>query len=191
MSDNGGLATAEGSPTCNAPLRAGKGWLYEGGIREPMLIKWPGSSSQGKVCDIPVTSTDFYPTILELTGLELRPEQHVDGRSMLKLLKGENESGERPIFWHYPHYSNQGAKPGAAVRLGAYKLIEFFESGSLELYDLGDDPGETHNLADSLPEKTDFLVNILHDWQEEVGARGMDPNPDWDREYLRVNYLNP
>jgi len=140
MSDNGGLSTSEGSPTSNFPLRGGKGWLYEGGIREPMFIKWPGSGSQGSTCSIPVISTDFYPTILEMAGLELKPEQHMDGISLSSLLTGDIEVKERPIFWHYPHYSNQGGKPGAAIRMGDLKLIEFFEDNSVELYDLSADP---------------------------------------------------
>ncbi|MGM0474311.1 MAG: sulfatase [Bacteroidota bacterium] len=185
MSDNGGLATAEGSPTSNLPLRAGKGWLYEGGIREPMLIRWPGSGSEGKVCEVPVTSTDFYPTILEMAGLEMRPDQHVDGISLAPLLRGEKIPGDRPLFWHYPHYSNQGGKPGAAVRLGDYKLIEFFEDSTLELYDLSRDPGEHQNLAPEIPEKAEELQGLLHRWQEEVDAKGMEPNPGYDPDYTR------
>jgi len=190
MSDNGGLATAEGSPTSNLPLRGGKGWMYEGGIREPMMIKWPGSGSEGSVTDVPVTSTDFYPTILEMAGLDLLPEQHMDGISLTPLLKGEGDLEDRPLFWHYPHYSNQGGKPGAAIRLGDYKLIEFFDPGLVELYNLEEDLGERNNLAQQMPEKTREMLVMLHAWQEAVGAEGMDPNPDWDPEYLRENYVS-
>lgn len=190
MSDNGGLSTAEGSPTSNLPLRGGKGWMYEGGIREPMFIKWPGSGSRGKLSHVPVSSTDFYPTILEMAGLDPMPEQHKDGISLAPMLKGEDPpEANRPIFWHYPHYANQGGKPGAAVRLGDYKLIEFFDPGLVELYKLDEDLGEKNNLADFLPEKTRELLDLLHSWQEEIGAKGMDPNPDWDPEYLRANYI--
>jgi len=189
MSDNGGLSTAEGSPTSNFPLRAGKGWLYEGGIREPMFIKWPGSGSEGTLSAVPVISTDFYPTILEMAGLDLRPEQHMDGTSLTPLLSGKGELAERPIFWHYPHYSNQGAKPGAAIRLGNLKLIEFFEENSVELYDLSADPGEQYNLTGEMPGKAEELLTLLHTWQAEVGAEGMDSNPDFDTEYLRENNL--
>jgi len=185
MSDNGGLVTAEGSPTSNLPLRAGKGWLYEGGIREPMIIKWPGSDKSGELCDVPVISTDFYPTILEMAGLELLPEQHMDGISLVSLLKGSRDYLDRPIFWHYPHYSNQGGKPGAAVRLGKYKLIEFFEDNRIELFDLEADIGEQHDLSNKIPEKTKELLEILHKWQEDVDARMMDPNPEFDPEYKR------
>lgn len=190
MSDNGGLSTSEGSPTSNLPLRGGKGWMYEGGIREPMFIKWPGSGSGGSETDVPVTSTDFYPTILEMAGIVRMPEQHMDGVSLASLLKGEGALDERPLFWHYPHYSNQGGKPGAAVRLGDYKLIEFFDPGLVELYNLEEDLGETTNLAEQLPGKVEELLGLLHAWQEEVGAEGMDPNPAFDPEYLRDNYVN-
>lgn len=190
MSDNGGLATSEGSPTSNLPLRAGKGWMYEGGIREPMFIKWPGSGSAGNVSDVPVTSTDFYPTMLEMAGLDLMPDQHMDGVSLVPLLTGKGELTDRAIFWHYPHYGNQGGKPGAAVRLGDYKLIEFFDPGLVELYNLAEDVGERENLAETMPEKVEEMLQLLHSWQKEVGAEGMDPNPDYDPDYLRENYLN-
>jgi len=185
MSDNGGLATAEGSPTSNLPLRAGKGWLYEGGIREPMIIKWPGRSIPGSTCDVPVISTDFYPTILEMAGLDLMPGQHMDGVSLVPLMERGGTFEERPIFWHYPHYSNQGGKPGAAVRMGKYKLIDFFEDNNVELYDLESDIGEQHDLSDGMPEKTKELLKILHNWQEEVDARMMDQNPGYDPDYRR------
>jgi arylsulfatase A-like enzyme len=190
MSDNGGLSTSEGSPTSNLPLRGGKGWMYEGGIREPMFIRWPGSGSGGGTSEVPVTSTDFYPTILEMAGLPPRPGQHMDGVSLAPLLTGEGNLQERPLFWHYPHYSNQGGKPGAAVRLGDYKLIEFFDPGLVELYNLKDDISETTDLAEQMPEKVSELLELLHHWQAETGAEGMDPNPDYDPDYLRENYRN-
>jgi len=185
MSDNGGLSTAEGSPTSNLPLRAGKGWLYEGGIREPMLIRWPGSGSAGKVCPVPVTSTDFYPTILAMAGLDPRPEQHLDGMDLTPLLNGGAMPGERAIYWHYPHYSNQGGKPGAAIRFGDFKLIEFFEDRAVELYDLSSDPGELNDLSADHPEQCAQLLDMLHHWQSNVQAEGMDPNPEYDPDYLR------
>lgn len=190
MSDNGGLSTAEGSPTSNLPLRGGKGWMYEGGIREPMMVRWPGSGSEGTLSDVPVISTDFYPTMLEMAGLELIPQQHMDGVSLAPLLTETGHLKDRPLFWHYPHYSNQGGKPGAAVRMGDYKLIEFFDPGLVELYNLAEDTGETRNLAEEMPEKTGEMLKLLHSWQKEVGAKGMDPNPAYDPDYLRVNYLN-
>ena len=129
MSDNGGLSTAEGHPTCNLPLRGGKGWLYEGGIREPMIIRAPGVTKAGSTCDTPVTSTDFYPTLLELAGLPLRPQQQVDGMSLVPLLKGDSLA-RGPLFWHYPHYGNQGGAPGGVVRDGDWKLIDMIPTPS-------------------------------------------------------------
>src|SRR5699024_2970384 len=113
-SDNGGLATSEGSPTCNAPLSEGKGWMYEGGVREPLIIKWPGvTPQQGATCDEPVTSPDFYPTILDMAGLDQIPGQHKDGTSLVPLLRGEKHLKRDAIYWHYPHYGNQGGTPGS------------------------------------------------------------------------------
>jgi arylsulfatase A-like enzyme len=170
MSDNGGLSTAEGSPTANVPLRAGKGWLYEGGIREPLVIKWPGVAAPGSVCDAPVISTDFYPTMLEMAGLAPRPQQHCDGVSAAGLLRGEKTLARKAIFWHYPHYSNQGGGPGGAVRAGDLKLIEFYEDDRVELYNVKDDISEKRDLAAASPEKAAELRNMLHEWRKEVGA---------------------
>lgn len=170
VSDNGGLSTAEGWPTSNAPLRAGKGWLYEGGIREPMIVKWPGITPPGSTCAEPVISTDFYPTMLKMAGLPLRPSQHVDGADLCPLLKGSSFS-RGPVYWHYPHYSNQGGKPSAAIRSGPYKLIEFYEDNRVELYNLDDDISEEHDLSANMPEKAKELLARLHNWQEETGAR--------------------
>jgi arylsulfatase A-like enzyme len=181
MSDNGGLSTSEGHPTSNLPLRAGKGWLYEGGIREPMLIKWPGYTEPGSVCDVSVISTDFYPTILEMAGLELKPDQHIDGLSMTNLAKGSS-GFEQTLFFHYPHYGNQGGTPGAAVRKGKYKLIEFFEDGRVELYDLETDLGEKNNLADQIPGIKNELLQELHQWQKDVDARMPSRNPHYSGE---------
>ena len=165
-SDNGGLATAEGSPTCNAPLSEGKGWMYEGSTREPLIVSWPGVIEAGSHSDIPVTSTDFYPTILEMAGLELMPEQHFDGVSLLPLLKGTGAVGREAIFWHYPHYGNQGGTPGSSVRWGDYKLIEFFEDGHVELYNLREDLGEEHDIAGDSPNVTKELKGMLAGWGE-------------------------
>lgn len=179
MSDNGGLSTSEGSPTANIPLRAGKGWLYEGGIREPMLIRVPGVTKPGTVADTPVTSVDFYPTLLELAGLPARPSQHVDGRSLAPLLQGEGfERG--PLFWHYPHYGNQGGAPGAAVREGVWKLIKWYEDSSTELFHLGSDPGERYDLARLNPAKADALEDRLDHWLREVDANMPTANGTYD-----------
>jgi arylsulfatase A-like enzyme len=178
-SDNGGLATAEGSPTCNAPLSEGKGWMYEGGTREPLIVRWPGVVKPGSECRVPVTSPDFYPTMLEIAGLDLIPEQHCDGVSLLPLLRGAGELDRDAVFWHYPHYGNQGGTPGSAVRAGDYKLIEFFESGHVELYNLREDVGEEHDLAEAEPELSGELRRVLADWRESVEARIPEPNPDY------------
>ena len=139
-SDNGGLATSEGSPTCNHPLAEGKGWMYEGGTRVSQIIRWPRVIAPGGVCSVSVTSTDFYPTLLAAAKLPLRPEQHRDGVSLMPVLRGRQRFPQRPIFWHYPHYSNQGGTPACAVRDGDWKLIEFFEDWHLELYHLATIP---------------------------------------------------
>ena len=178
-SDNGGLATAEGSPTTNRPLSEGKGWMYEGGTREPLIVKWPGIIAPGSVCETPVTTPDFYPTFLEMAGLDLIPEQHADGVSFLPLLKGGQKLDREAIFWHYPHYANQGGTPGSSVRIGDYKLIEFFEDGRLELYNLREDIGEDHNLANEKPDLARKMQKILADWRESVEAKIPQPNPNY------------
>ncbi|MCD6394854.1 MAG: sulfatase [Planctomycetes bacterium] len=179
MSDNGGLSTSEGSPTSNVPLRAGKGWLYEGGIREPMIVRLPGVVKAGAVSDAVVTSTDFYPTMLDLAGLKPKPRQHVDGMSFVGVLK-QTGSGERgAVYWHYPHYGNQGGSPGGAVRMGDWKLIEFYEDNRAELYNLKDDIGEKNDLAAKMPEKAKQLRDMLHTWRKDVDAKMPTPNPNY------------
>ena len=178
-SDNGGLSTAEGAPTSNLPLRGGKGWHYEGGVREPLIVHWPGVTQPGSTCRAPMISTDYYPTFLEMAGLPLRPRQHVDGASLVPLLKGR-AAVERPLFWHYPHYSNQGGGPGGAVRAGNFKLIEWYEDMRAELFDLSGDVGERHDLAATMPERTAALRRQLHDWRQSVGAAMPTPNPDYN-----------
>ena len=178
-SDNGGLATAEGSPTSNAPLAEGKGWMYEGGTREPLLVRWPGVVLPGSLCHVPVTSPDFYPTILAAAGLDEIPDQHCDGVSVVPLLKGGHVLPRESIFWHYPHYGNQGGTPGSSVRKGDYKLIEFFEDGRIELYHLRDDPGEKHNLAPDCMTLAAEMKAVLSEWRKKVEAKIPQPNPGW------------
>jgi arylsulfatase A-like enzyme len=186
-SDNGGLATGgfwagEYAPTCNLPLQAGKGWMYDGGTREPCLVRWPGRVRPGSVCRRPITSPDLYPTLLEAAGLPLRPEQHVDGVSFLPLLGGDERFDRGPIYWHYPHYGNQGGVPGAAVRHGDWKLIEFYEDNRLELYNLADDLSETIDLAAAQPQIVRELHARLTAWRTQVAAKMPEPNPDWQEE---------
>lgn len=179
-SDNGGLATAEGSPTCNAPLSEGKGWGYEGGVRVPLIVAGPGIAAH-RWCDSPTTTPDWYPTFLELAGLPPQPQQHQDGVSIAPLLRGETME-ERPLFWHYPHYGNQGGQPMAAVRRGNYKLLKFFEDNHTELYDLSQDIGESFNLTEELPNLANELETLLDAWIQEVGGIVPQPNPEvcWD-----------
>jgi len=176
MSDNGGLSTSEGYVTSNLPLRAGKGWLYEGGVREPMLVRAPGLTKPGSTCTEPVISTDFYPTMLDLAGLPARPAQHVDGVSLRPLIEGKPMT-RGPIFWHYPHYGNQGGAPGGAVREGDFKLIEWYEDGRLELFNLRNDLGEQQNLAEKAPDVAKALHAKLVAWRKETGAKMPTPNP--------------
>ncbi len=178
MSDNGGLSTAEGWPTSNLPLRGGKGWPYEGGVREPLIVVAPGVTKLGTTCDAPVISTDFYPTLLELAGQPLKPAQHLDGVSFLPLLKGETMSRGKALFWHYPHYANQGGAPNGVIRDGDWKLIEWYEDGALELYNIAQDLGEKNDLAAQQPDKVKELHAKLVAWRKEVGALMPTPNTD-------------
>lgn len=177
-SDNGGLATAEGSPTCNFPAREGKGWMYEGGTRIPLSISYPAIVRKNTHTQVVTTSPDLYPTLLEMAGLQLQPQQHVDGISLLPALS-EKKMKDRPVFWHYPHYGNQGGTPGSSVRYGKWKLIEFFEDMHTELYDLESDPSEARNLAEINPDKRDELRQMLHSWRESICAKIPKRNPDW------------
>ena len=174
-SDNGGLSTSEGSPTSNLPLRGGKGWLYEGGIREPFIIRYP-DKFKASVSDVPVISTDFYPTILDLANIKLKPNQHMDGVSLMPILKSDKGEIEREaIYWHYPHYSNQGGFPGGAIRINNFKLVERYEDGKTHLYDLNKDLGELNDIAESHRDKVTTMQKKLHDWYKEVDAKFLRP----------------
>ena len=175
MSDNGGLVPV----TSNSPLRAGKGTMYEGGIREPMIVRWPGVVEPGSTCDVPVTSVDFYPTILEIAGAKGVPGQNVDGVSLVPLLKRTGALQRDAIYWHYPHYHPGGATPCGAVRQGDYKLIEFYEDGRVELYNLRKDIGERNDVASDMPEMAAGLRKKLADWRRVVNAQMPTPNPDY------------
>ncbi len=178
-SDNGGLSTSEGWPTSNLPLRGGKGWMYEGGIREPLLVRWPNVVKPSSVNSTPVSSPDFMPTLLEACGIKPQPNQTLDGTSLIPVFKG-NTLPERALFWHYPHYGNQGGAPSAAIRRGKWKLIEWQEDGRTELFDLEDDLGEQNDLAGGEPERVTQLREELHDWQKQVGAKFPIANPNYD-----------
>ncbi len=177
-SDNGGLATTEGTPTANVPLRMGKGWPYEGGVREPLLVKWPGVTRPGSVTDAQIIATDYYPTFLAMAGLPARPAQHLDGVSLVPVLQG-GPPPARPLFWHYPQYSNQGGGPCGTIRRGDYKLIEWYEDMRVELYNTATDLGETHNLAAAEPDRAAALTRELHAWRQSVAAQMPTPNPNY------------
>ena len=186
LSDNGGLSTGSSgnAPTSSFPLRGGKAWVYEGGIRVPLIIKLPGKVSAGLRSTEPVVSTDIYPTVLELLGLPQRPEQHVDGVSLAALLNGASESLDREaLYFHYPHYHHINTMgPAGAVRVGDFKLVEIFETGQVELYNLSDDIGETRDLSASMPKVASKLTKLLHDWREQSGALMPNSNPDYSPE---------
>jgi arylsulfatase A-like enzyme len=182
-SDNGGLSVEEGPntpATSNAPLRAGKGYLYEGGIRVPLIVAAPGVVRLGSVCDVPVSGQDLYPTVLALAGVGPAPGQVIDGESLVPLLEGGGSLRRDALYWHYPHYSNQGGRPGGAIRRGDLKLIEWYEDGRLELYDLKRDIGEGHDLAAENQEEAARVHNQLARWRESVDAQMPRPNPDYD-----------
>lgn len=182
FSDNGGFSCNwKGSlVTSNRPLRGGKSMLYEGGIRVPLIVKGPGISEPGGACGVPVICNDLYPTMLSMAGLPLRPEQHVDGKSLVPLLKGAATLERKHLFWHYPHY--QALPPHGAVRSENYKLIEFYEDDRAELYDLKKDPGEADDLADGMPEKAMELRGLLHRHLKSVDAQMPTVNPEYDPE---------
>ncbi len=182
FSDNGGLSTLQGNrigPGCNLPLRASKGWLYEGGVREPTLIRAPGITQPGSVSHKPMISMDFFPTMLELAGLPSRPKLHADGQSLVSQLKGNN-TGERTLYWHYPHYHGSAWKPGASIREGDWKLIEFYHYDKFELYHLATDIGEQKNLAATNPKKAAELRAKLALWQKKMGAKMPVANPEYN-----------
>ncbi|MBE0653158.1 MAG: sulfatase, partial [Bacteroidales bacterium] len=178
-SDNGGVAAGDAFATSNKPLRAGKGYQFEGGIREPYFIKVPWMNHQGNTCSTPVTGTDFYPTILELTGIPLRPEEHLDGLSLVPLLEG-GSIPERSLIWHYPHYGNQGGEPSSIIRRGDWKLIHYYEDGRKELYNLAEDLAETLDISMKFPEKVKELDESLFSYLAEVEARFPMADPLYD-----------
>jgi arylsulfatase A-like enzyme len=179
-SDNGGVAAGDAFATSNKPLRAGKGYQFEGGIREPYFIKIPGMQG-GQKNSTPVTGTDFYPTLLELVGADLRPEEHSDGISLVPLLKG-GTIDERPLIWHYPHYGNQGGEPSSVIRLGDWKLIHYYEDGREELYNLKTDLEETTDVSAENQELTKQLSEQLFAYLNDVGARFPEKDPEYNKE---------
>lgn len=178
-SDNGGLSTAEGSPTCNLPLKGGKGWLNEGGIREPYIFRYPGIQNEGFENSMPISSIDIFPTILSQAGIDINDYKDIDGIDLTPYFEA-GEYPERNLFWHYPHYSNQGGNPGSVIISGDYKLIHDFETGKKELYNLKNDIGETNDLSSSDTSRVNKMYNLLENWRKETGAKMMEPNPEWN-----------
>jgi arylsulfatase A-like enzyme len=177
VSDNGGLSTSEGHPTSNAPLRAGKGWLYEGGLRVPMFVRWPGSSLSGTVFSEPVISTDLLPTILEMADVRLPRGIRIDGKSLVPTLQGA-EGQERALWWHYPHYSHQGGPPASVIRRGNLKFFEYYEDGRQELYDVAADLEERNNLIEQFPVEAAELRQELFARLDSLDAKYPTLNPN-------------
>ena len=178
-SDNGGRIPT----TSNAPLRAGKGSCYEGGVRVPLIVYWPGETPAGGECPTPTITMDLYPTIVEMIGLPAGERLDVDGVSLVPLLRQTGKLAERPLFWHYPHYQHyqlEGTTPYGAIRRGDWQLVEFYDDRRVELYNLAADPGERHNLASSSPGQVKRLRDELHDWRTKVNAQMPMANPNYD-----------
>jgi arylsulfatase A-like enzyme len=192
-SDNGGVSSGDAYSTSNLPLRGGKGRQWEGGIREPFHLKIPGLTKAGSTCDVPVSGIDYYSTFLELAGLSIPEEQTVDGMSLTKLLRGEPDEdiSNRDLFWHYPHYGNQGGEPSSIIRRQNWKLIHYFEEDRDELYDLESDPEELTDIGGEHPERVSELRERLDSWLIEVGAKLPVPDPEYDstKEKSRLHQL--
>jgi len=182
FSDNGGLRQRFNRTgpvvTTNAPLRDEKGSPYEGGTRVPLIVRWPGIVKPASTCREPVISIDFYPTLLDIAAAQGHPQHHPEGESIVPLLKQTGKLKREAIYWHYPHYHH--SRPSSSIRMGDYKLIEFFEDNKLELYNLRKDIGESKNLADKSPEKARQLHDKLNQWRQSVDAKMPTPNPDYD-----------
>jgi arylsulfatase A-like enzyme len=180
-SDNGGLATSgfptELAATNNAPLREGKGYLYEGGIRVPLIARWPEAIKPATTCNVPTSTIDLLPTICAACGVQVAAS--LDGVSILPLLQGATSLDREAIYWHYPHYSPQGGRAGGAIRQGDFKLIEFYDSGRRELFNITQDLSESQNLSEREPQLAKLLADQLAAWRTSVGARMPTPNPDF------------
>ena len=188
-SDNGGLHVPEGQHkkiTDNSPFRAGKGFVYEGGLRVPLIVRWPGHIPAGRVLDVPVINTGWFATLFDLLGLELTHAS--DASSFASLLKEGRKAPPERLLWHFPHYTNQGSRPAGAVREGNWKVIEHYDTGELELYNLSRDRGEKRNLAERHPKRVDKMRRGLHAWLESVNAQTNAPNPDFDPALFRELY---
>jgi len=190
-SDNGGVSAGDSYSSSMLPLRGGKGRQWEGGIREPLYFRFPGQVEAGTTCDVPVSGIDFYPTLLQMTGLNVPAEQVVDGMSMVSLLQGQQDQAiaGRDLFWHYPHYGNQGGDPSSIIRNGPWKLIHYHEDRDDELYKLDDDPGEQNDVVSENGDLATTLRERLDRWLIETDAKFPVPDAEYDPEkqsaYLR------
>lgn len=188
-SDNGGLHVPEGPHpkiTHNTPYRAGKGFVYQGGLRVPLIVRWPGHVPAGKITDDPVVNTDWVPTLVDLAGRPIPVRS--DGVSVAPLLTGRGSLPSRRFFWHFPHYTNQGSRPSGAVREGDWMMVEYYDDQKTELYDLRSDVRETRDLAASQPERVQRMRAALAAWRKEVSAQENTPNPDFDAAKYRKLY---
>ncbi len=192
-SDNGGVSSGDSYSSSMLPLRGGKGRQWEGGIREPLYFRFPGVIDAASTCHVPVSGIDFYPTLLELAGISVPREQVIDGRSIVPLLQGrqDREIAGRDLFWHYPHYGNQGGDPSSIIRSGSWKLIHYHEDRHDELYDLESDPGEQNDLFARCGARVSVLRRRLDSWLAGVGAGFPVPDPEYDaeREKARLHDL--
>lgn len=177
-SDNGGVASGDAFSTSNAPFRGGKGYQWEGGILEPYFIFVP--NQEYKEIDTPVAGADFFPTLLDLNNLPLLPKHHKDGVSLKPLIEGTASLEERPLYWHYPHYGNQGGDPSSIIRLGGWKLIHYYEEDTQQLFNLKEDPYEQKDVASVEIERTKQMHQQLMDYLNEVGAKFPEPDPEFD-----------
>lgn len=207
-SDNGGVSAGDAFATSNLPMRGGKGYQFEGGIRVPYFIKIPWLDISGKTSPVPVTGSDFYPTLLELAGADLRPLEHSDGVSLVPVLNG-GALDDRPLIWHYPHYGNQGGEPSSIIRKGNWKLIHYYEDGREELYNLATDLSESDNIVKGNPEiarqLSDELFAYLHGVDALFPVKDPEYDPELERQHLervvnermpqlekqRMNFLSP
>lgn len=168
--DNGGRSSYfQAHPTSNRPLRTGKTFLFDGGLRTPTLVRWPGHKSIGSNSNVPITSMDFYPTLLEMVELPLQPEQHVDGVSLVPLFEGK-EIERDTLHWHFPHYQGEGSYPASAIRVGDYKLIHHYHHDTVQLFQVSKDPGEREDLAAKMPDKANAMQEKLMSYLEDAGA---------------------
>lgn len=193
-SDNGGLHVLEfpGTPATHCtPYRAGKGYLYEGGLREPLIVRWPKKIKPAQVNTSPVSLLDLVPTLLSAAGLETsKVTGPLDGINLLPLWTGDTNQTERTFYWHFPNYTNQGGRPASAIRQGKWKLVEQLEDNSIELYDLESDIGETQNVASTHAEVAQRLTADLQRWRKQVGAQMLTPNPNFDAGLHRSLYID-